>query len=49
MNKIDGIQKNEDHIWSKNKMLRDKIERKINSIKDLRPNTSQLKKNEDQI
>ena len=35
--------KNEDHIWYKNKMLRDETLRQINSIKDLRPNTSQLK------
>jgi len=26
--------KNDDHIWYKNKMLRDEIQRQINSIKD---------------
>jgi hypothetical protein len=35
--------KNEDHIWYKNKMLRDEIQKQINLIKDSRPNTSQLK------
>ena len=35
-------QKNKDHIWYKNKMSKDKIEIKINSINDSRPNTSKL-------
>jgi hypothetical protein len=30
--------KNENHIWYKNKISRDKIQRKFNSIKDLRGN-----------
>jgi hypothetical protein len=33
-------QKNEDHILYKNKMLRDEIQRQLNSIKDSRPITS---------
>jgi hypothetical protein len=32
--------KNKDHIWYKNKMSIDEIQRQINSIKDSRPNTS---------
>jgi hypothetical protein len=36
-------QRNEDHIWYKNKMSRDKIQRQINSIMDSRPKTPQLK------
>jgi hypothetical protein len=36
-------QKSEDYIWYKNKMSRDAIQRQINSIKDSRSNTSQLK------
>jgi len=37
---INNNQKNEDHIWYKNKMSIDEIQRQINSIKDSRPNTS---------
>ena len=36
-------QRNEDHIWYKNKMSKDKIQRQINSIMDSRPKTPQLK------
>jgi len=33
-------QKNEDHIWFKNKMSIDEVQRWINSINDLRQKTS---------
>jgi hypothetical protein len=33
-------QKNEHHIWYKNKMSRDKIHKQINSIKDSRKKTT---------
>jgi hypothetical protein len=36
-------QKNENHIWYKNRISRNEIQRQINSIKDSRLNTSQLK------
>ena len=36
-------QKNENHIWYKNRMSNDEIQRQINSINDSRLNTSQLK------
>jgi len=37
---INNNKKNKDHIWYKNKMSIDEIQRQINSIKDSRPNTS---------
>lgn len=40
--KNNNLKKN-DHIWYKNKMLMDEIQRQISSIKDSRLNTSQLK------
>jgi hypothetical protein len=36
-------QRNKDYIWYKNKMSRDKIQRQIKSIIDLRSKTPQLK------
>jgi hypothetical protein len=35
---------NKDHIWFKNKMSIDEIQRQINSTKNSRPKISQLKK-----